>query len=152
MDNVFPDSYPKDLLQRIIDDGADNNTFENVYRIANYGQNNRDAFLSTFLTNIKDESNENIRDAYIASNINYDIGLYGTSIVDTKHKALRTLNLLERKYDGPILLKGNILPEYGMSMYTKDSKSRESHNAHHIDWWIYKDADPSSHFSIEEVK
>lgn len=150
MNKVFPESYPSDLMQRIIEDGAAENIIENVYRIANYGENNRDAFLSTFLTNIKDSGNTNIRDAYIFSQENYDIGMYGTSLSSNEKKAKRTLSLLERKYNGPILLIGTILPEYGMSIFSKNSKTRKSYSKYHIDWWIYKDKDPSKHFKVLE--
>lgn len=151
MNKIFPDNYPPDLMERIIEDGAENNTFENVYRIANYGENNRDAFLSTFLTNLRDNMNINIRDTFIAGTNNYDIGTYGTSLTSNKKRAISTLRLMERKYNGPILLKGTIFPEYGMSMYTKDSKRRKAYSKYHIDWWLYKNEDPSEHFSIIEV-
>lgn len=153
MDKEFPENYPKDLLKRIIEDGADNNTIDDVYRIANYGENNRDAFLSSFLTDIKDGLNINNRDAYKAEKNTYDIGYYGTSLCSKKKRAKNTLRLLEKnKYNGPVLLKGKVLPQYGMSIYTKDSRTRNVNSkSSHIDWWIYKDEDPSKHFEIVEV-
>lgn len=152
MDKVFPENYPNDLLERITEDGAGNNTIDNVYRVANYGENNRDAFLSTFLTNIKDSLNTNNRDVCKAQEQTYDIGTYSTSLYAKAKRAKNILLLLERKYNGPILLKGTVLPEYGMSMYTRDSKTRDvNKKSSHIDWWVYKDEDPSEHFEIVEV-
>ena len=146
IEKKFAPDYPKDLLERIIEDGAGDNTYENVYRISNYGGINRDAFLSTFLENHNKNLNTNIRDVYIENKENEDIGIYGTSLTSNFRKAKQLLKLMEKKHDGPILLVGNILPEYGMSMFTKDSKTRKASNKYHIDWWLYESADPSKCF------
>lgn len=61
--DLFPPDYPADLYDRIIEDGAGENTF-NVYRVSNVGTNNRDAFLCTYQTKMK-SSTLNNRDAYI---------------------------------------------------------------------------------------
>ena len=142
----FPDIYPKDLLSRIIEDGAGENTIELVYRIANYGKNDRDAFLSTLLTDIKDMQYNN-RDAYLASKeIPVDIGIYSTSLSESEKDVRKLIRIMEQKYEGPVLLKGTVLPEFGLSMFTRNSKSKRRGRKHHIDWWIYKDMDPSPFF------
>ena len=152
MEKVFPDVYPEDLLERIIEDGAEENVMENVYRIANYGNNDRDAFLSTFLTQIN-AGLHNDRDSYVLSSLGQiDIGQYSTSLSISKKRAKRILKMIERKYGGPILLKGTIHPEYGLSMLTKDSKSNRTCDKDHIDWWLYDNADPSAHFKIIELE
>lgn len=148
----FPDTYPNDLLERIIEDGAAANTMEDVYRVANYGSNNRDAFLSTFLQNIKD-GKYNDRDSVLALELSKnDIGEYATSLSTSEKRARKLLQLMERHYDGPILLKGTIHPEYGLSMLTKYSKSNRKTDKFHVDWWVYADVDPSCHFSVIELK
>ena len=154
MEKKFPKVYPQNLLECIIADGAGENTIENVYRVANYGVNNRDAFLGSFLTDIKD-GKYNDRDLTLAKMCTQkDIGLYGTSLFDNEDRAIKILDMLEEKYDGPILLKGTILPEFGLSMYTRDSvsKRRGYKNKYHIDWWIYEDADPSPYFTELIIK
>lgn len=154
MEKKFPDIYPCNLMECIIADGAGENTIENVYRIANYGENNRDAFLGSFLTDIIDGKYNN-RDVAIAKQCaQADIGTYSTSLSESEAKAIKTLEMLEKKYDGPILLKGTITPEFGLSMYTRNSASKRISNKYHIDWWLYENADPSPYFTkliIKEV-
>lgn len=148
----FPDTYPSDLLERIIEDGAAANTMEDVYRVANYGSNNRDAFLSTFLQNIKD-GKYNDRDSVLALELSKnDIGEYATSLSTSEKRAVKLLQIMERHYAGPILLKGTIYPEYGLSMLTRYSKSNRISNKFHVDWWVYAGADPSCHFNVIELK
>ena len=80
MEKIFPEYYPENLLECIIEDGAGENIIGNVYRIANYGENNRDAFLGSFLTDIKD-GKYNDRDLTLAKTlVQKVIGKYSTSL------------------------------------------------------------------------
>ena len=45
---LFSSVHPSDLLERIIADGVTQERFENVYRISDSGQCNRDACLLEF--------------------------------------------------------------------------------------------------------
>lgn len=145
----FPESYPKDLLDRIIEDGAGDNTFENVYRVDNYGKCNRDAFLSSFQEK-KKRNGLNNRDSYKQQNNEYDIGEYSTSLSSNKREIKNTLKMMENHYNRPKILIGNINPKYGKSMKTRESKSQRYSKRNHIDWWLYEDADPSNDFRYLE--
>lgn len=151
--DMFPEDYPSDLYDRIIEDGAGENTFE-VYRISNVGTNCRDAFLCSYHTN-KSSSNLNNRDAYVYKyriGDNYDIGLFSTSCFDEQKAANKILRLIEKRVDSPKMLRGTTAPEHGLSMRTIESKSGRKSKKHHIDWWIYKDTDPSINFYEVEVE
>lgn len=146
MKKIFPEVYPKDLLDKIIEDGAKENTYYNVYRVSASGLNNRDAFLSSFL------DRANIRDAYLSKKQDldqvYDIGDFSTSLFYIKKQALNVLKCFEKYEDSPALLEGTITPKFGLSMYTRDSKSKRKSKSSHIDWWLYEFADPSKYFRI----
>ncbi len=145
----FPDSYPKDLLERIIEDGAGDNIFENVYRIDNHGKCDRDTFLSSYLEKQK-ENGINNRDSYKQQNDEYDIGEYSTSLNSNKREIKNTLKCFEKHGKKPRILIGNIDPKYGKSMKTRESKSQRYSKRNHIDWWLYEDADPSKDFRYLE--
>lgn len=151
--DLFPEDYPDDLYDRIVQDGAGENIF-NVYRVSDVGINNRDAFLCTYYTRIK-TSQLNNRDAYKYQHCfdgDYDIGIFSTSCFDEEKAANKILKLIEKHVDGPRMLYGTITPEYGLSMKTSESKSGRKSKKHHIDWWIYKDVDPSIKFCEMEVE
>ncbi len=150
--SLFPDDYPKDLYERVVADGAGKNEYD-VYRVAELGENNRDAFLSSY-TEQKLKNSINNRDVYLAmkqKENEYDIGLFSTSCFETIKQAKKILKLKERHVAGPCILFGRIMPETGLSMKTENSKSGRKARRGHIDWWIYKDVDPSKNFSeVEE--
>ena len=151
--DLFPSDYPIDLYDRIVEDGAGENKFD-VYRVSDVGTNNRDAFLCTYQTKMR-SSILNNRDAYIYNyNIetNYDIGFFSTSCFDEQKAAAKILKLIEKRVDSPKMLYGTIVPEHGLSMRTSESKSNRKSRKHHIDWWIYKDVDPSINFCELEVE
>ena len=153
MENRFPESYPSDLYDRIIQDGAANNTFDRVYRVASYGIVNRDAFLSTFEEFTLPKTDLANRDVYLASlQQNYDIGDYSVSFYEKQKDAIRILKLKKRYYDGPALISGMILPEHGLSIRTRESadKNRRRKDSH-VDLWKYERADMTNVFEIEEV-
>lgn len=151
---AFPDAYPDDLYSRIIEDGADKNTFVDVYRVSDCSIINRDAFLSSAIEMAVRKGVVN-RDAYFAELDKADgIDMFSTSFFEKQKDAKRILGLKKKYNDSPILMRGNIVPELGLSIRTRDSKTRDiskrSKNSH-IDWWLYKDSDPSYLFNKEEL-
>lgn len=155
MENIFPDSYPTDLLERIIEDGAGNNLFEKVFRVATSGSINRDTFLSTFEESNVDKTTLVNRDLYLQQKNIYDIGDYSVSFYEKRRDAKRILRLKKRYYDGPVLITGSILPIHGMSIRTQESNNLERRTTDsHIDLWKYRDADLTELFEldVEEVK
>ena len=151
--NCFPDSYPKDLLDCIIKDGAGQNTYEDVYRISDTGLCHRDAFICSALQN--EVYAVNNRDSYLAQReCECDIDDWSTSCWQTLSKAKRVYNLKEKKGHSPAILKGSILPKTGYSIVTNERYSVRdnpfSRRKGHVDWWIFKDVDASENFSIME--
>ena len=145
---VFPEDYPFDLREKIIEDGGAENAFDCVYRVARSGIINRDAFLSSFQE--RKLGLVQHRDGFLMSQqANYDIGAYSTSCFEKKNRANKILQVIKKHSDGPVLLAGKIVPDSGLSMRTADSKSKRKAGESHIDWWIYSDFDPSGDFSLE---
>jgi hypothetical protein len=154
MENKFPEIYPCDLYDRIIQDGGANNKFDKVYRVASYGVINRDAFLATFEESELPDAKLANRDMYLATlQKDYDIGDYSVSFYEKRQDARKILRLKKRHYDGPVLIYGVILPEHGMSIRTKESTdpNRRTTNSH-VDLWKYENTDMTNLFEIEEVQ
>lgn len=148
----LPDEYPLEIYDLIIEDGGSERTFENVYRIAEKGKLNRDAFLSSFQERrVKSSLNNsyNNRDAFLAEQEVIDIGDYSTSCFQKRKNAKKVLKLKARYEDGPKILIGTILPDSGLSMLTAESKSHRMAKDSHIDWWIYQGVDPSQDFRYD---
>ena len=145
----FPENYPDDLLVQIMDDGAEYQELH-VFRVARFGANNRAAFYSTFEDRItRDEVT--IRDFELArENGKYDIGEFSTSCWQTSKQAAKILKLIKKHEPAPIILEGDIKPSTGPSMLTANSKSHREAGKGHIDWWVFKDADPSPSFCSVE--
>ena len=148
---IFPDCYPSNLYEKIIEDGAKENTFS-AYRVSNYNVINKDTFLSSFEEFCLESGNNINRDLYYAYlDGMQNIGNFSVSFFEEKKNAEMILKLKKKYHDGPILIYGNILPQYGLSMRTCDSKSHRKAKKSHIDLWKYKDIDPSATFSKVEV-
>lgn len=150
----FPDSYPKNLLECIIKDGAAQNTYTDVYRISDDGLCNRDAFLCTAQQNLVYGLCN--RDAYLALVMQEecDIDIWSTSCWQDLKKVQKFCAVKEKHDHSPAILKGTIFPDTGYSILTTErysingtvSKRRKGH----VDWWIFKDVDVSQNFSIME--
>ena len=145
---IFPDYYPSDLRDKIIEDGGAEKAFDCVYRVARNGIINRDAFLSSF-QEYKFDIVPNRDIALMLQEGRCDIGAYSTCCFEDKNQANKVLEMIKKHSDGPIMLKGSIVPDSGLSMRTADSKSKRNAKKSHIDWWIYSDFDPSGNFSWE---
>ena len=154
---IFSEDHPRDLLERIIADGVTQSTYENVYRISESGECNRDAFLCTAIEN--SQRNANNRDAYLAEKQKeYKIDDWSTSCWNNFDKALEIYECKEKHGHSPAILKGNISLDSGYSLLTTERLSvkempankRKKRN-HHIDWWIFVDKDVSTHFEVMEV-
>lgn len=155
--NLFSDEHPTDLLEKIIDDGVTQSAFENVYRISESGECNRDAFLCTAIEN--SQRNVNNRDAYLAMmRKEYEIDEWSTSCWNDLDKATDIFASKEKHGKSPAILIGNISPDSGYSILTvervsvKDLPSRKKkRRKNHIDWWIFREKDVSNCFKILEV-
>lgn len=154
---TFSSSHPSDLLERIIADGAKQNSFENIYRISDSGQCTRDEFVCSVLDDYQRKVNN--RDAYLAQKQEtYEIDDWSTSCWDSLSKAQGILRLKEKFNDSPSILVGNILQETGYSILTTERVSiqalptkMQKKKRHHIDWWIFDEQDVSVYFKKLEV-
>ncbi len=141
---VYPDCFPANIEDLIRQDGAGENEFT-YFRICRSGLIDRDAFLSTIEENLKSDSGVPNRDLHNASSGRVDIGVYSTSGYEKKKDAERLLRCMRKRFDGPVLIVGKTMPSCGLSMRTRESKTRRARGSH-IDWWIYKDAHPEVFF------
>lgn len=155
--NLFSDEHPTNLLEKIIEDGVTQSAFENVYRISESGECNRDAFLCTAIENSQRDVNN--RDAYLAMmRKEYEIDEWSTSCWNDLDKATDIYESKEKHGKSPAILIGNISPDSGYSILTiervsiKDLPSRKKkRRKNHIDWWIFREKDVSNYFKILEV-
>ena len=156
--NRFSEEHPSDLLEKILEEGASQSQFNDIYRVSYSGACNRDAFLCTVIVNSQKESISN-RDAYIAEmQKEYMVDDWSTSCWSDINRAKDLLSLMRRSADSPKILIGNILPETGYSILTTERtsvkalpKKKQRKKEHHIDWWIFDDQDVSMYFEGTEV-
>lgn len=155
---AFSAEHPSDLMERIIAEGAMQASFEEVYRISDDGQCNRDTFLCSALMNCQRDVNN--RDAYLAQiQQEYDVGEWSTSCWIDFEKAKKILQLKEKYNDAPALLQGCIVEDTGYSILSTERNSikllpakQRKKKKHHVDWWIFDGKDVSVYFSKLEVE
>ena len=155
-DPKFSALHPSDLLQKIIDDGATQLSFENIYRISEDGACNRDAFICSLLQDYYRDG----RDAYLAQKQQeYDVGEWSTSCWNDLKRARKIYDAKEKHDHFQAMLIGDISPESGYSIMSIDRKSiqkwpsdKRRKKRGHIDWWIFEDQDVSGNFKIIELE
>lgn len=144
MKGKYPDCFPVNIEQLIIEDGAGENEFI-YYRVCDNEDINRDAFKGTYEVALDKIGSVHNRDVYLGDEKTIDIGEYATSGFEKVKDAKNILKCKKKHHDGPIIIVGSTIPSCGLSMRTKDSKTRKKKNSH-IDWWIYKEAHPEIYF------
>jgi len=130
----FPEGYPDDLLDRIRYEGGEFAS-PHVYRVAPYGYNHPDSYLSTILNDKLRKVNKNRNP--------YDLSTYSTSCCMTKEAAENLKGIHFRKVPGCEIAEGDILPSFGPCRINKKTE--------HVDWWLFKDATPWEYFVRSEV-
>lgn len=140
----YPECFPENIDELIRSDGAEENIYT-YYRISRTGLVNRDAFLGSYEESLKCNQFVHNRDMFLASQEQLDIGDYSTSGYEKIRDAKSRLKCMKKYEEGPVILVGETNPTCGLSMRTKESKTRHCRNSH-IDWWIYKDACPEVFF------
>ncbi len=132
----FPDNFEKEILPK---EAKHENKL--VYRIIKYGKIDRDGFISSYeevLRGLKPAPKKGIDLA--------DPGEYSTSCNIEYAEAEYMLNVFMRHYPRPFIAKGVTEATCGPCQLTSE---REERDDTHVDWWIYKDANPQEYF--EEV-
>ncbi len=146
MKNKFPACFPKNLLDLIVEDGAEAKAID-VYRVCRNGKINRDAFLSTIQENKTTSNSKTVnRDIAIENNI-IDIGKYSTSCFEDLKQIQRVMGGMQRSTPEQIVVKGKTEPSCGLSMRTENSKTHRKARPSHVDWWIYENSTPEIYFS-----
>lgn len=150
--SFFPDTPDNNLRDLILADGAQANKFENVYRVSIDGQINRDAFRASI-----EESGKSCtcnRDLRIAQQQRViDIGDYSVSFYQDYKDIIRLYRRLKKYHPNPVIMQGDIVPDHGLSILTKNSKTRKNvcRNSH-IDLWKFSNADLIPFFKKYEGK
>ena len=122
----FPDCFPDDF---ILPENAGFYEQNNVYRILPYGNLDRNGFLPTYEDNIIKR---------IPQPVKPNASTYSTSCAASIDYLKNILQVHFRGLPAACIARGTILPKCGPS--TLPNKNS------HIDWWIYKDAEPELYF------
>ena len=152
-----PDTPNNNLRDLIVADGAQENYFENVYRVSEFNPINRDSFRASieepFYTGTGSHNRCN-RDMVMAQKESViDIGDYSVSFFQDLKDIKRILKIKQKHSPAPIIVEGDIVPDYGYSILTKNSKTRRIYrNDSHIDLWKYSDTDLVPFFKKIEVE
>lgn len=109
-----------------------------VFRACRSGKCDRDSFLPTF---------EQQGYEYRMGDDPEDPGLYSLSVYEKPKEIKRFI-----KHDSDMqvpykIAQGFTEPEYGLIQRTKERKPKAKS---HIDWWLFKDKEPSGEFSLIE--
>lgn len=109
---------------------AQQQDFENVYRLCLNGKLNSDSFLCTYLDKF------NIRDRDLS-----DSGTFSTSCFNKIRGVKQCLKFMRRNHPNVIVAKGSIKIDSGFSYLDKPKTG-------HIHWWIFVEEKPEDYFSI----
>ena len=137
--DCFPDNFQEDILPQALPPAK-----IPVYRLCLEGTLNRKAFLSTYeLVHLglrpKDEDWERRLS---------DPGTYSTSCYKKKSDIVNNLKIMRRQHPPAIVAFGVSTSDYGP---LQETKYRTGTKSSHVDWWLYKNVDPSSDFEEIEV-
>lgn len=93
--NKYPDCFPADIEQRIIEDGAGKNKYT-FYRISRTGLINRDAFMGTIEERLRNASLQQNRDLTVTSADEVNIGDFSTSGYEKKKRCPKKTEVNEK--------------------------------------------------------
>lgn len=133
----FPDCFPPDFVKRLLPKEAKEQNLD-VYRVIKNGQLNRESFLSTY-----EETIRHLR-PFSANDDKDDPSYYSTSC-DLNAKQLEYfLKLTLKREPKAFIAKGTTNGSCGPSQITSERQNQKKST--HVDWWIYKDAEPQVFF------
>lgn len=139
---VFPDCFPPDFTDEILPKDMPQLTMQ-VYRVCKWGTIDRNAFLSSYEETIKGlrpKGRSWQRDLKKPST-------YSTSCSSDIESIQGTLKCLQLYNPPAFIMEGEASFELGPLRKTPGPDGKEKT---HIDWWLYKDADPSGQFQRVE--
>lgn len=137
-ENMFPDCFPSNFQETILPHNLQP-TKMLVYRICKYGKIDKQAFLSTF-----EEVTLNLRPPgmHWEKQLN-DPGTYSTSCNTDLNEILGALDSLQGYHPKAFLCQGEASSELGPVQRTSERTHRSTS---HVDWWLFRNSDPSSDF------
>lgn len=142
---LFPDYFTSTVIQEIKDNGGCENNFS-VYRVAKYGNNDKTAFYNYYeevIHGLKTVRNkEKALEKYLNS-IDYLSVSCNLEYQNIKYYFDITL---KDSHPRRILLCGITSSSEGLSRITEQWKKNYQGTSGHIDWWLYKDAEPNKFF------
>lgn len=133
----YPECFPENFTTNILPNDAKEEN-KSVYRVIKYGIMNKDSFISTY---------EEMKKGLIPYKKNIDKnnpGLYSTSCNIDYSEAKYILDLIMRHKPEAYIAKGETEKTCGPSQKTSDREKER--NDTHVDWWIYKEANPQLYF------
>ena len=134
----FPDCFPPDFEENILPKNLKERKMT-VYRVCVFDKITRDAFLSTF---------ENVHLGRRPKDRGWERKLrkpetYSTSCDSDYEAVLGTLDCLRRHHPAPFVMRGTASSDLGPLQPTSERTGRPTS---HVDWWLYRDSDPSPKF------
>lgn len=133
----YPKCFPPNFETDILPIGAKKEN-KTVYRIIKSGILNRESFIGTY-----EEIQRGLIPPKKRMNLN-DPSLYSTSCNIEYSEAEYALNTFMRHYPHPFIAKGETEGACGPCQLTSERK--DTGNTH-VDWWIYENSEPQTHFS-----
>lgn len=112
MERKYPDCFPANIEQLIIEDGEGENEFI-YYRVCDNENINRDAFKGTYEVGLDEIGSIHNRDLHLADEKTIDIGEYATSGFEKVKDAKNILKCKKKYHDGPIIIVGKTIPSCG---------------------------------------
>lgn len=141
----FPDCFPPNFSKEILPQGLPDMQIE-VFRVCTVGTISREAFLSSY-----EEMSLGKKPfpQYWEQRKNKP-GSFSVSCNDSIQGGLNPLKCVRRPYPKAFLMCGIASSVFGPMQRTADRIPNYTDKTH-IDWWLYKDADPSPGFVEVEV-
>lgn len=137
---VFPDGYPTDLLEKIINKGGTFTAYR-AYRVAKYGLEDPRSFLSTYQEKVLRGVTPKLPPNKKPKNLG--LSEYSTSCFNSMDKPRDICKTSMINYPKAVIVKGVTCPACGPTKLNTEKG--------HIDWWLYKDTKPHMFFSEIEV-
>ncbi len=145
---VFPDYFTQDIINEIIENGGQEHSYH-VYRVDKYGNMDKTAFYNYYdevVSGLKTVRNKEKK----LKNYQKSIGALSVSCQQSYDQIIYYYSVtLRNKHPHKRVLEGDINPEDGLSRITAEWE--KSATKGHIDWWLYKNADPSAYFKEVQI-
>lgn len=138
----FPEYFPPGVKESVIIYGADSQDL-NVYRVAKSGVIEEATFYSTY-----EEEQKGLRKSTKKLDLN-DPSTYSTSCFLKKEALKYLLDLFMRSKPEARVIKGTTETTCGLSQIT-GKRTKRDNDMEHVDWWLYKNALPTSFNLLEE--